>query len=248
MRSYFISKAHRKFYAQSVLFVCVLFSTVQPALAQSTLEKPFLYAVLRNGEYAATAVPTYRWKTVPGATFYQLFVSDSAGTRIETWYNSLDAGCNAGEAACSIRPTTALRIGAVKWWVRAWNPSNYGPWSDAGEFKVTSDSGPETAVYHKHIFENIGSGFLQSGPSLTVEGSCDFVDDRPLAASCLVEAEFGQPDSTIDFVLQGSRYDYLNDNFVCEFRCEPTLSGKNSTAACSAATLNIWVTCARGVR
>ena len=40
--------------------------------------------------------PTYVWNAVPAATWYVLWVDDSTGTRIVSWYSAAQAGCGAG--------------------------------------------------------------------------------------------------------------------------------------------------------
>lgn len=79
--------------------------------------------------------PTYRWTAVPGATWYRLYVTDSTGVRIDTWYTAAQVGAQNG--ICQIKPSVTLANGNGNWWVRPWNTSQgYGPWSKGIAFKV----------------------------------------------------------------------------------------------------------------
>jgi len=82
-----------------------------------------------------TLSPTYRWQPVAGATWYQLWVNDSTGTRVNQWYTA--AQVNAASGECSITPSVPLTPGNCTWWVRAWNsPQGNGPWSSGRTFLV----------------------------------------------------------------------------------------------------------------
>jgi hypothetical protein len=79
--------------------------------------------------------PTYTWSTVPGSTWYYLYVSGPSGNAvINQWYTSANANCN--ETTCSVTPTTTLAFGTYKWWVQTYNSAGYGPWSTAADFSL----------------------------------------------------------------------------------------------------------------
>jgi hypothetical protein len=103
-------------------------ATTPPPPGRATLFSPTGAIVART--------PTYTWISVPGATWYYLWVNDSSGTRIAQWYPAADAGCAGNTPNCSITPPTILASGAAQWWIQAWNPSGYGPWSTALEFAI----------------------------------------------------------------------------------------------------------------
>ncbi len=88
----------------------------------------------------ATASPTYIWNAVPGATWYQLWVSDSSTTsgKVKAWYTAEQAGCAGGPSSCSITPAASLAPGAARWWIQAYGASGYGQWSDGMAFNVVS--------------------------------------------------------------------------------------------------------------
>ena len=96
----------------------------------------------------ATNTPTYTWNAVPLATWYYLWVNDSANAsgKITQWYTATQAGCAAGTGTCSVTSTTTLANGAAQWWIQTWNDSGYGPWSDGMPFIVTSGGPPGKAT------------------------------------------------------------------------------------------------------
>ena len=58
------------------------------------------------------ATPIYTWNAVPGATWYELWVNDSAQARkIDTWYTAAGVGCAAGTGTCVVSPSTPLAPG-----------------------------------------------------------------------------------------------------------------------------------------
>jgi hypothetical protein len=100
-------------------------STVPPA---ATLVAP-------SGAISDTT-PTYTWNAVANATYYYLWVNDSSGNKIKTWYTAAAAGCSSGTGTCSVTPAKTLAGGAGRWWIQTWNPSGYGPWSAVKNFSV----------------------------------------------------------------------------------------------------------------
>jgi bacillopeptidase F len=89
--------------------------------------------------------PTYTWNAVSGATWYRLWVNDSTGNKIQTWYPAVDAGCPAGVGTCSVPPTPAVATGAASWWIQTWSPVGYGPWSPGMNFTVVPPA-PATLI------------------------------------------------------------------------------------------------------
>ncbi len=85
--------------------------------------------------------PTFTWGAAAGATYYELYVSDSSGFRYDTWYTASAVGCPSGSGNCSITPSTSLHQGAAQWWVRTWNSYGYGPWTGPLNFSVQGESG-----------------------------------------------------------------------------------------------------------
>jgi hypothetical protein len=88
--------------------------------------------------------PTYTWNAVSTATWYQLYVNDSTGNKINQWYAASEAGCADGEVSCLVTPTTEVR-GAGQWWVRTYNSAGYGPWSGPVLFTAPTPAAPSVA-------------------------------------------------------------------------------------------------------
>ncbi len=97
---------------------------------------------------AATAAPTrlvgtvvgspsvrYTWNALSGATWYQLWVTDSTGTpRVQEWFTSTVAGCGSG-GTCMFQWSVSMSSGTAYFWVQAWGPATgYSPWSNPGTF------------------------------------------------------------------------------------------------------------------
>jgi hypothetical protein len=77
--------------------------------------------------------PTYMWQEDPCATWYYLWVSDASGPVIKQWYPT---GAVCSDGTCLVTPDVTLAEGGHRWWVQAWNPEGYGPWSSRMDFSV----------------------------------------------------------------------------------------------------------------
>ncbi len=80
--------------------------------------------------------PTYSWNAASGSSWYYLWVNDSSGNKIKTWYTSAQVGCVSGAGTCSITPSTALASGSGTWWIQTWSNNGTGPWSNSMAFSV----------------------------------------------------------------------------------------------------------------
>jgi len=89
--------------------------------------------------------PTYTWNPVASATWYQLWVGDSSGTKVNQWYAAAEAGCPSGVGTCSVTPTTEVR-GAGQWWVRTYNSAGLGGWSSGLPFTAPAPGAPAAAI------------------------------------------------------------------------------------------------------
>jgi hypothetical protein len=79
--------------------------------------------------------PTYTWDEVEGSTWYYLWVEGPSGTVFKKWYSAVQANCNG--TTCSVENATPLLAnGSYTWWIRTWNVSGEGPWSDAMSFSL----------------------------------------------------------------------------------------------------------------
>jgi hypothetical protein len=77
------------------------------------------------------------WNADAHSSHYYLWVNDSTGTKITQWYTADQANCACGAGTCAITPGSALAPGSAIWWVDAWNPNGFGPWSDGIAFAVS---------------------------------------------------------------------------------------------------------------
>jgi hypothetical protein len=98
----------------------------------TALGTPVLTSPLTN---TTNASPTFTWNAVSGATYYDLWVSDTTTGQSEAIRNGHVVGA-------SYVPTTPLAVGhSYQWWVRAFNDSgNAGGWSSGGYFSVTVET------------------------------------------------------------------------------------------------------------
>jgi hypothetical protein len=88
-----------------------------------------------------TSKPDFTWNAVPGSSYYYLYVNDSTGNKINTWYSALQAGCSGGTETCTASPGTVLAPGSGIWWVQTYGSNGSGPWSAGMAFSVSSASG-----------------------------------------------------------------------------------------------------------
>ncbi len=85
--------------------------------------------------------PTFTWSKVSGATWYRLWVQDSAGAvRHNSWLTSSTTNCTSG-STCSYTPTAVLPAGSSAFWVQAYGSGIYGSWSSGKSFNVVVGSG-----------------------------------------------------------------------------------------------------------
>jgi hypothetical protein len=89
----------------------------------------------------STTAPPYSWNAVAGSTWYYLYVNDSTGTKISTWYSKEQAGCSDGTGTCTVSPGTVLAAGSGVWWIQTYGSNGNGPWSNGMAFSVSSASG-----------------------------------------------------------------------------------------------------------
>jgi uncharacterized repeat protein (TIGR02543 family) len=93
-----------------------------------TIPPPVAATLVSPSGTITDTTPTYTWNAVPDSTWYQLYVNDDAGNKIQQWYSASAVGCASGTGICSVTPTIEV-LGACQWWVRTYNPAGFGPWS-----------------------------------------------------------------------------------------------------------------------
>jgi hypothetical protein len=97
-----------------------------------------------SGEIADTT-PTYIWYAVLTSTWYCLYVNDSTGNKIQQWHSAEACGCPSGTGTCSVSPTTEV-IGSCQWYIQAYNPAGFGPWSAPLSFTTPIPPTPPVAA------------------------------------------------------------------------------------------------------
>jgi predicted outer membrane repeat protein len=79
--------------------------------------------------------PSYMWNEVPDASWYYLWLNDSAGNIFKQWYTAAQANCNG--TTCLVTPADlTLKGGNYTWWIQTWNEVGDGPWSEGMTFNV----------------------------------------------------------------------------------------------------------------
>jgi hypothetical protein len=86
-----------------------------------------------------TSHPTMRWRAIPGATWYWLWVEAPDGSARTEWADARESGCARGTNLCDHLLAMALAEGPLRWWVRPWRRSEWGQWSPAANFTVLHD-------------------------------------------------------------------------------------------------------------
>lgn len=81
-----------------------------------------------------SAKPTYKWKAVSGANYYNLNVSTATGVVIDRWYSRTQAACSSSTGNCTVTPNIALSANTYQWKVRAKNSLGNGAWSAVKSF------------------------------------------------------------------------------------------------------------------
>ena len=74
-------------------------------------------------------MPEFRWKVVPDATWYQIWIGRNGKKYFSKWIN-----------ATTWTPPSDMKYGDYSWWLRAWGPSiGMQPWSDKQEFTIPAN-------------------------------------------------------------------------------------------------------------
>lgn len=85
----------------------------------------------RDGEDVA-----FRWTAVSGATWYYLWVQDSAGIKYLRWYPDHELNCAPSQSTtCRTGVVLDTPTGDVTWWIQTWSSAGYGTWSSAQTFR-----------------------------------------------------------------------------------------------------------------
>ncbi len=102
-------------------------------------------------------ISLFTWTADPEATWYRLSVADASGNlKFAQWYECLDNHVNYPEvdctaAECGVTLDLNLTGGSYDWYVKTWNEIGKGPWSEGGNFTVTTgQSGEAVIIDHRH--------------------------------------------------------------------------------------------------
>ena len=112
--------------------------------------------------------PTFSWGTIPGGSWYYLWLSNADGTLVlEQWYDTT----NCTGTTCSVTPPLALADGFYLWWVLGWGQGYaYGPWSAMGDFQVDTTVSNSVPAPSNNINTNgAGQSAIDPTPEPTVE-------------------------------------------------------------------------------
>lgn len=91
--------------------------------------------------------PTFTWKSVANASWYQIYVNDSNNRKLTSqWFNNAAVNCPAGEGNCTLKPDLSLGDGQYTWWIQTWNEIGYGPWSSPMQFSNAFPLGPPSVL------------------------------------------------------------------------------------------------------
>lgn len=139
-------------------------------------DSPPISAILISPTGSVTTnTPAYTWNAVSNATYYYLYVNDSTGNVIKTWYSYLDAGCAAGTGTCSVTPSTTLAAGSGKWWILTWNCLGPGDWSSSLPFNIVTPSCNNAGL--SVTVKDAQTGTVLPGASVSVNGATAVTTD-----------------------------------------------------------------------
>jgi len=81
-----------------------------------------------TGEITETRRPAFAWNAVEHAVWYRVFVQRvGGGAVLDRWTQDT-----------TLMPPSDLAAGTYRWWIVAWGPDGYGPWSGSMEFSIPS--------------------------------------------------------------------------------------------------------------
>ncbi len=81
-----------------------------------------------TGEITDTRRPVIAWEAVEHAAWYRVYVQRvGGGAVLDQWTQET-----------TLTPPSDLAAGAYRWWIVAWGPDGYSPWSGAMEFMLPS--------------------------------------------------------------------------------------------------------------
>jgi hypothetical protein len=98
------------------------------SLNEPTPTAPVLSAPLGS---ISDETPIFTWNSVPGATWYQVYVAGSTGPLHHQWHQM---NCDTG--TCTLDLNLVLAQGEYTVWLQAYGPGGIGPWNGGASFTV----------------------------------------------------------------------------------------------------------------
>jgi hypothetical protein len=96
--------------------------------------------------------PSYTWTAIPDATWYRLWVVDSANRTTDLWYRADQAGCPTGATKCTATPSAVLSYGWAVCYILTWNTSG-SVWSEPMHFKVSSGIPGKATIFSQPMIK-----------------------------------------------------------------------------------------------
>ena len=89
---------------------------------------------------------TFSWNVVADSTWYKLHVNDSNNQAvIKDWYKAEDTNCGSSSGNCSVAlDNDTFPSGDYSWWIKTWNQSGEGVWSESLSFSVGAETDQST--------------------------------------------------------------------------------------------------------
>lgn len=111
-----------------------------------SVNRPGLVALKGPGGAQTDHTPTYTWEMDPGASRYQLTVTDRATgmTVVNRTYDASDV-CPCGDD-CRVTPRDALTDGRFLWQLRPGDPDEWGTWRGMS-FSLSAPLTPSNGTY-----------------------------------------------------------------------------------------------------
>jgi formylglycine-generating enzyme required for sulfatase activity len=90
---------------------------------------------------------TYTWQADPAAIWYELYVLQNGRPLADNWFTLSNSVAPAGGTTFAV-VLGGHHGGNYQWWVRAWSPDGWGPWSGPGTFTMPAvpPPGPVTLL------------------------------------------------------------------------------------------------------
>ncbi len=89
-----------------------------------------------TGSVASGSTQLYTWQADANATWYELYVMKNGSEFTDQWFNLSDSVVDSATGDFGVN-VAGHTNGSYQWWVRAWGPDGFGPWSTSMSFQIT---------------------------------------------------------------------------------------------------------------